>query len=242
MAVGQALVVGCGTTSVEAIEARVEGKPGVAKVHGWQEPGDGLPFLIQVPVNLKVVMEADASTAEVLDVFEAYSDEIDDDVVGSVQVVLRGPARATLTTSAGFHASEAMVNDLVVARDDPTFARYRLELSNLGQALDVTLATGGFDEVVATVARYRKIEDVHQVTVRAGEFRLLVDDAVGEVELTENRVRLMREADERFRLHEVMVGYPNAMWLWVDAMDVQALRRLVEAHTDLGYTYVRAYR
>ena len=236
----QVVAVGCGTTSVETMEARVGGMSGVARVEAWQEPGDGLPFIFQVPMNLEVVMDAESSRADILDVVEAYEKRNQDGVVGRLELSLRGPARATLVT--GGAVSEETVDDLLAARGDRALTRYRAQETNLGRRMDLTLATGGLDEVIATVERYRQVEGIHLVSVRLGRFVLMVDDSVWEAELTEARVRFIREVMERFRLRAVNVGYPHLMTLWVHAADVKGVRRLLEPHSDLGYAHIQAHR
>ena len=251
-AAAAALVAGCGTTSVESVEGRVDGDPGVVKVRGWQEEGDGLPFVVQVPVNVEVVMREDASDAQILDVFEAYDDDIDDDVVSSIEVRLRGPARATLATGGGVHASERMVEDLVAVQGDAAIARYRRKVARLfasgpgvpelQESVEVTLVSGGFDEVLDAVDRYRGAEGINLVTVRGDGFTLTVDDVMGEAALTDARVRLMRSVDRRFALRAATLASSSSLTLWVDAGDVPAARRLVDAHGGLDLASVRAQR
>ena len=246
------LVAGCGTTSVESVEGRVDGDPGVVKVRGWQEEGDGLPFVIQVPINLEVVMAAEATDAEILDVFAAYDDDIDDDVVSSVEVRLGGPARATLAAGGGIHVSEEMVGDLVAAQHDATIARYRRQVArlfasspavpDLQQSVEVALVSGGFDEVLDAVARYRSAEGINRVTVRSDGFTLTVDDVMGEAELTDAKVQLMRIVGDQFGLRAAALGSSSSLTLWVDAEDVPAARRLVEEHDELGWASVEAHR
>lgn len=236
----QVVAVGCGTTSMETMEARFDGMTGVAKVDAWQEPSEGLPFIFQVPMNLEVVMDAESSRADILDVVEVYESANEDGVVERLALSLRGPARATVVT--GGKVSGERLDDLLAARDDTVLARYRMEETDLGRRMDLTLARGDLDDVIATVERYRQVENVHLVVVRLGRFALTVDDTVWEAELTEARIKLIRDVRERFRLRAVDVGYPHRMTLWVHAADVREVRRLLRPHVDLGYVHVQAHR
>lgn len=251
-AVAAALLAGCGTTSVESIEGRVDGDPGVVEVRGWQEAGDGLPFVMQVPVAVEVVMQEDATAGQILDVFEAYDDDIDAEVVSSIEVRLGGPVRATLAAGGGIHVSEGMVDDLVAAQHDAAIARYRRQVDrlfasgptvpDLQQSVELALVSGGFDEVLDAVARYRSAEGITMVTVESEGFALSVDDVMGEAELTDGIVRLMRIVGDQFALRAAALGSSSSLTLWVDAVDVSAARRLVEGHRELGWAIVEPHR
>lgn len=232
------VAVGCGTTSVETMEARFDGMPGVASVEASREPGEGLPFISQLPMHLKVVMDAQSSGADILGVVETVDSDIADGSVERLELSLRGPAHATLVT--GGRVSEEEVDDLLAARDDTALARYRMEETNLGRRMDLTLISGELDDVVATVGRYRQVESVHLVTVRLGRFALTVDDTVWKAELTGARIKFIRDVRERFRLRAVDIGYPHRMTLWVHVADVKEVRRLLKPHSDLGYVHVQA--
>lgn len=236
----QVVVGGCGTTSVETMEARFDGMPGVARVEASREPGEGLPFISQLPMHLKVVMDVQSSEADILDVVETVESDIEGGEVERLELSLRGPAPATLVT--GRAVSEARVEDLLAARDDAALLRYRMAETNSGRRMDLTLASGGLDDVVATVKRYRQVEGVHFVTVRLGSFTLTVDDTVRGAELTEARIEVIRDVWGRFRLRAVDVGYPHRMTLWVHAADVKGVRRLLKPHFDLGFVHVQVYR
>lgn len=240
----QVVAVGCGTTSAGTMEVRVGDMPGVARVNAWSEPGDGLPFIFQDPMHLEVVMDAHASSDNILDVVEAYEGALEDGVVERLELSLRGAARVTLETGGG--VSEEMVDDLVATRggtaDGTAVTRYRVKETNLGRRVDLTLASGGLNDALAAAERYRRIEGVHLVAVKRGRFVLMVDDTVWDAELTEARIDFIRQVKKRFNLHTVNIGYPHLMTLWVDVADVVAVRRLLETHGDLGYADVQAHQ
>ncbi|MBA2953874.1 hypothetical protein GON03_06045 [Nocardioides sp. MAH-18] len=236
-----AVLSGCGTTSIAEAEARVENEPGVVTVRASQmESPDTLPFLIQVPIDVRVVMESDSTEAEILDVLEAYSEDVDDEVVSTVEVVLRGlHGLSVLATRQGVRVEEVeeqAVDDLVEAQEDAALAVYRRELTKyrfgdedrLVESVEVRLAApSGYDEVFAAADRYREAEG--PVTVRSGSFELGVDE-YGEV--TEAKTRLIRDAGERFRLRSVWIADIYGMTLRVDASDVPAATRYVESHVS----------
>lgn len=232
-------LAGCGK-SEEEMEAVAADLAGVMSVRASQEPGDGLPFVTQFPADVRVTMEERSTEGEILDVTASYDEEVEDGDVERLSVVLQGEPRATLTASGGVIASAEMVQDLLAARDDPALVRYQLEASPLGRSVEVSLASGALDEVVAAVAGYRQDDDVTRVTVRSGHFTLSVDDTTWEVDLSDERVRLIRDVHERFGLHEAVVAYPDSMGLWVDAADVTSVRRLVDSRRT-GYAYVKAF-
>lgn len=218
--------------------------PGVANVDASQEPGDGLPFIFQVPMHLDVVMDSHASKADILDVVEAYEDALKGGVVERLELTLRGQARVTLETRSG--VSEEMVDDLVETRggtaDGTAVTRYRVQETNLGRRVDLTLESGGLNNALATVERYRRNQGVHLVAVKRRGFLLMVEDTVWIAEVTEARIEFIRKVQERFRLHAARLTYPDLMTLRVDAADVKAVRELLKPHRDLGYTDVQAHQ
>jgi hypothetical protein len=195
-------------------------------------------------MHLQVVMDAHASRDNIRDVVEAYERALEDGVVERFELSLRGAARVTLETGGG--VSEEMVDDLVGTRsgtaDGTAVTRYRVQETNLGRRVNLTLASGGLNDVLAAAERYRRIEGVHFVTVNRGRFVLMIDDTVWDAELTAARIDFIRQVKERLKLHAVNLGYPHVMTLWVDAADVRAVRRLLEPHLDLGYTDVQAHQ
>jgi hypothetical protein len=114
--------------SPEELADRVADRSGVVRVSAVEEDiADGdIPFHT-VPTNIVVTMEGDATRAEVMAVFDAYDDAIEDGDVLMLEVTLEGPKHATLSSGEGVHVTRGAVADLVAAQADPSVVGYRRE-------------------------------------------------------------------------------------------------------------------
>ncbi|MBB6628112.1 hypothetical protein H5V45_12355 [Nocardioides sp. KIGAM211] len=241
-ATASALLVAC-STSPASLERATADLPGVVRVRAQENDGDDdIPFA-EIPKYLTITMTADASAAQVMDVFDAYGGEIDDGSVESVEVTLEGSRHATLATGAGIHADRTMVDDLVAAQRDAGVVRFRREaypvLPNASIRLDDTAT---LDEVVAVADRYAALEEIEAFDVAAGPYRLSLDTANGSTRLYEERMRLTRRLAARFRLLGVEVSSDGPMEIAVAASDRKALDHLLRRSrgaASLGRVEVR---
>lgn len=131
-----------------------------------------IPFA-KIPKHVRILMEPDASAAQVMAVFDAYHGDVDDGDIESIEVVLDGPKRATLATAEGIHATSPMVQELVdVLHEDDTI-EYRREAYPVGRSVYLTLVPADFDQVVSVADRYRNVDGIDYVGVSSGGFSLV---------------------------------------------------------------------
>lgn len=228
------LLVGC-SPSEESLEDRAEDLPGVlgVEIREADVADDDIPFAT-VPRDVEVRMDADASSAEVMAVFDAYDGAIDDGEVRIIDVVLEGSKRATLSTGEGVHAAEEMVDDLVDSQQDAGVVEYRREAYPVFPAVHIALAEGDFDDVVAAADGRAALEEPGILTVVAGQFVLVRDEVNEDLELTSAREDLVLAVAERFRLRGALVSGRGPVRLAVARTDEAAVRQFVDRRRGLG--------
>jgi len=201
---------------------------------------DDIPFA-KTPKQVTVVMEGNATTEQISTVFEAYED-VDDGDLESIELVLKGPKRATLVTGQGIHAADGMVRDLVSAQHDDNVTNYLREAVPALPSVSLTLATGGFDGVVEVADRYHGDKSLESVTVASGDFALDRDDENGDPALVEARQQFVQQADRRFHLTGALVSGRGPLTLATTSRDRAALRHYVRvnASESLGRVVVRS--
>jgi hypothetical protein len=228
LAATMSVLMGACSTSPESLENAVKNSPGVLMVEAREDDGDDDIPGARIPKHVMVLMEGDASAAQVMAVFNAYEDDIDDGDVGAVEVRLKGPKQATLSTGGGIHATEVMVRELVEAQQDGTITGYRRQASPVLPSVRLDLVPVGFDEVVSVADRYVDVEGIELVEVISGGF-VLIRDAVNEdLALTKARERFARQVNARFRLTGAVVSGRGPLELFVVPHQTAAAREYVD--------------
>jgi hypothetical protein len=221
------LVGACGTSST-GLKNAAEGEPGVIRVRVEEAGGDhDIPFS-RIPKFVTVWMDADASTEEVMAIFDGYGKDIDEGDVGSVDVILDGPKQATLSSGEGIHVTRPMVRELVAIQDDELIVEYGREAYPVLRSVYLTLAPTGFKEVVSVADRYQDAEDIDSVDVVSGDFVLIRDEVNEDLRITTAREELVRMVGSRFRLRGAVVSGRGPLELIVHPEDEVAVRRLVK--------------
>lgn len=236
------LLLGACATSPESLENAVEDKPGVIKVKATEHEGDdGIPFE-KVAKRVTVVMDGDASGTQIIDVFDAYDGDIDDGDVYVIEVVLKGPKRAVLSTGEGVYATRPMVDELVDAQHDDEITKYRREAYPVLPSVDITLATADYDGVVAVADRYRDVNGVDLVQVTSGDFLLIRDAGNADPTREAARERFALGVNRRFRLTGAVVTGRGPLRFSVSRTERAALQDYVERHasSQVGKIIVRA--
>ena len=228
-----ALMLAACSASPSALEDAVDDRSGVVRVRAVEVSGDdGLPFM-PIAKAVTVRMEADASEDEVMAVFDAYDEAIEDGDVVSVAVTLEGPKKAALSAGEGILVSQRVVDDLVDAQRDDAIAEYRREAHPVLPSVEIALARGGLDEVVTVADRYRDAADVDLVTVSSGDFLLIRDEVNEDLQVTAAREQVVRRVGAQFRLRGATVAGRGPLEIVVEPTDVEAVRRLLQ-RLDLG--------
>lgn len=231
------------STSPETLENEVKDKPGVIRVEATEHDGDdGVPFQT-IAKAISVTMDADATESQIMAVFDAYDDDIDDGEVYAIEVALDGPKGATLATGEDVHATKTMVGDLVQAQNEDDILEYRREAYPVGRSVYATLTDGDFREVVAFADRYRDAHDIDYVTVKSGDYLLIRDKINEDLKFTAAREEFVQEVALHFRISGAVVSGRGPLRLAVTPSDQQALRRYVErspAADGLGRVRVSA--
>jgi hypothetical protein len=219
--------------STDSLEDAVADHPSVTRVDAVEVGGDdALPFQ-QIPNTVTVWMDGDATADEVMEVFDEYDDDIADGDVVSVDVILAGSKKATLSSGQDVQVTRSMVDDLVDAQHDETIVGYRREAYPVGPSVDLALTDADFDDVVAAADRYRDVEDLELVEVVSGGFVLIRDSGNEDLRSTTDREEAARQVDDRFGLRGAVVTGRGALELVVDPVDRAAVRRWVR-RTELG--------
>jgi len=237
------LAAGC-SVSTESLESETADMPGVLSVEAAEDEGDGgIPFQA-ISKTVDIRMEADASAEEVLAVFEAYEEAVDDGDIQHIRVVLDGPKEAMLMTGTGFHATLAYAQDLVAAQADVGIADYFRYVDPVLPGVDIRLNPSALKEATAVVDRYREADQVELVQVQSGGFTLIRDEVNGPgVALYDARESFAIRVDTRFRLNGAVISNRGALELSVAADDLTAAREFVDgdaASQTLGRVVVRA--
>jgi hypothetical protein len=229
--------------SAGSLETAVRDRPGVSRVEVSANSGDDwIPFTT-IPKHVDVVMDANASASQVLSVFDALADEVSNGDVQSVELTLADTKSLALSTGAGVHATPAMVEDLLGARDDTRIVSYRREAHPVLPGVSITLTPGDIDTVTLVADRYREAVDIDLVEVRSGDFLLIRDSVNEDPARTRARELFVQRVDRRFRLTGAVVSGRGPLELFVSAIDVRALRGFVETRSsseEVGRVVVRA--
>jgi hypothetical protein len=233
------LLGGC-SASPASLEGRVGDEPGVVRVVAREDDGDPFPFA-RVPHRVRVLMEADASAEEVLAVFDAYEAEIDGGGVGSVEVVLEGPTRATLVTGAHTHATAGQAQALVAAQQRDEIVAYRQQSDPVLPSVEVTLAPVDLATVVSVADEYWVLEPVELVEVRSGDLYVSRDEVNEDVAVTFARERFAIRAGRRVPLTGAVVSGRGPLELATAPADLAALRAFVQSSRprEVGRVVVR---
>lgn len=220
------LVLGGCSESLSSLEERVDGRSGVDSVEVWENDGDDAVPFVAAPKHVRVRMEADASADEVMAVFDAYDDPIEDDELDSVEVVLAGPKQASLSAGEGILVTRDAVEDLVANQADDAVVDFRREAHPVSNGVRAELAPTRFAELTAYADRYRDT-DLEIVEVVAGPFVLIRDEVNEDPQVTAAREELAHLVDDRFGLLGASVSGRGPLELVVARADEVAVRRFV---------------
>lgn len=231
VAVTSVLLVAC-STSPESLEKVVRDKAGVIEVEARENDSDEDLTFGKVAKHMEILMGSDASAAQIMTVFDAYDDYIDDGDVGSVKVALKSPKQATLSVGLDVHATRAMVDDLVEAQRDDDIIEYRREAGATVPSVGITLAAADYQGVVAVADRYRDVEDVDLVQVTSGDFLLIRDAVNADPDREAARERFALDVNRRFRLTGAVVTGRTALRFSVARGDKSDLQDYVERHAS----------
>jgi len=219
--------LGVCSASTGSLKGAVDDEPRVIRVRVEESDGDSNVPFARVPKYVTVWMDSDAASEEVMAVFDAYDDEIDDGDVGSVDVILDGPKRATLSSGEGIHVTVEMVDELVDAQHDDAVLEYRREAYPVLPSVSLVLAPTDFGGVVAVADGYRDAEGIEVVNVVSGDFYLSRDEVNENHLITTAREELVHLVGSRFQLRGAVVSGRGPLELIVAPADEEAVRRFV---------------
>ncbi|WP_418061220.1 hypothetical protein [Pimelobacter simplex] len=246
VAAAAGLLSACSASAGEQAD-QVGDQPGVIKVEVRDEgvADHDIP-LATVPRIVTVTMAEDATSDQVLAVFGAYDDQIDEGDVISVEVTLSGPRAATLASGEGVHVTEEGVADLLDAQHDPAVVTYRRDDVPTGPGVSVELTPTDFAGVVARADRYRDEAGLDAVSVTSGDLVLVRDRVNEEPRVTAAREELVRALAQRFAVRGATVTGRGPLRVVVAPQDRAAARRFVavaareDDEPGLGRVVVRA--
>jgi len=235
-------VAGC-SRSAEQVENAVKDKPGVLGVEVTSHPTG--PEGLEGPDTHAVEVRMDQTTtpAEVMGVFDALDEAVDDGDVESIEVVLCCKG-ATLATGQDMHATADMAADLVAAHLDDQVKQYRRQTYPVLPSVEITLVPLPFDDVVAFADQYRDDESIEDVEVLSGGFLLIRDSVNEDLTVTDARQGFVQRVLGRFSLLGAGVTGRGPLDLYVAPADAPALSRYVARRGDelVGRVVVRTRR
>jgi zona occludens toxin (predicted ATPase) len=223
------------------LEEEVADKSGVVRVDAHEAQGDDFIPFADPPAGVDVRMESDVTTQEVMSVFEAYYDDIDNGDVDVVTVVLEGTKHASLVAGLGTEATEEMVEDLVAAQHDEEVVSYARVAIPARRDVEIELVPLEFHEVAAIADRYREDDDVRAFQLDAGPMLLIWDSYNENLTRTAARERFVLLAEERYRLGGASVAGRGPLDIFVAPGDIRAVSTLAaRSHQTLGKVRVHA--
>lgn len=190
-----------------------------------------LGFLVGVQLVIVGLMRVWAIRAgeEIMAVFDAYADDVDDRDVRAVDVTLAGPKEAVLSSGEGIHVTMEMVEDLLGAQAAEHVLNYRREAYPVLPSVSLELTPTDFGGVVQWADRYDDAQDIDLVEVASGGFVLVRDEVNEDLAVTEARERLVRRIEARFDLQGAAVSGRGPLELIVAPPDEEAVRRFTGA-------------
>ncbi|KRA38359.1 MULTISPECIES: hypothetical protein [unclassified Nocardioides] len=207
-------------------------KPGVIKVHteDVDYADDDMPFST-VAKKVTVSMEGDATSAEVIGVFDEYAEEVEGGDVEVVVVTLVGPKQATLSFGGeGSRLAEEVVEDLVAAQGDEAVLTYERAAGKWLRTVNVELAPTDFAEVVRRADRYVDVDDVG---VTSGGLSLSRSESTGgDPRVGAARERLVLRIGERFDLLAANVSADIPLEITVAEDEVVAVNRAMKSDPE----------
>lgn len=222
------LVVRCMPATTSDIVGRADEMPGVIKIEASEVEGDdAIPGQI-IPKEVKIVMRADSSAAQIRRVLDRYDDDIDKGEVDYIDLFLKGGGKpVNVTIGEGVHLARAQVQELAdVMRDRTVIAYYRKAVPVLPR-LGVELQTTGLPAVLAAADRFSEHGPLSEVEVKSGDFYLFRDDE-GNTKKVAAREQLALAAAQRFRLTGAQISDDGPLRLYVAARDIDAVRSWVQ--------------
>jgi len=242
-------LLGACTASNDSLSEAARDKEGVLRVEVQEHGGDDhIPFST-VAKSVTIRMEAAASVDEVMAVFDAYDDTIDGRQVDNIEVVLDGGKDATLSAGEGIHMTREVVTDLVKAQHDRNVREYVRAVNPDDPGLtynevSLTIAAGGFGDLVTAADSYEGVASPKSVGVRSGSFILVRDEEEEGPRPTAARESFTQRIDREFALKGALVSGQGPLELTVAPSDVEAVRRVVARGLDrrIGRVLVKPAR
>lgn len=208
------------------LEADVRNLPGVVSVVASEADGDDAVPFQNIPKGVRVVMTEDASAYQILDVVSAYDDEGDN--LNGVEVTFEDRPRIAFYGKA---ASQAMIDDLVAARDDHSVQRYQMTGSDQGFWLQTRLDPRPLAELVAAIEQKRAIPGAQDVDVSTGLGRGVVWDPLNDdLAVTRARINFALAMERHVLVRGASISGRGALALFVDDADVPRATVFVERH------------
>lgn len=184
---------------------------------------------------VEVTMEPDVGTKQVLAVFDAYRDLIAGDDLGAVVVVLEAAHRPRLAASDGGAPSEAMVDALLSARDDPDSAQFTLFVDGDDARITHRLRDVGFTVVNEHAELHAGVKGIEDVLVSSGNRSLALSTDKKENNVARARAALVDVVDADFDLIEARVQGSGDLTLVVEPQSLPAATFYVNQTVELAH-------
>lgn len=220
------LVAGCAEQRAD-LDAELRAVPGVVVVRSAQNDGDNdIPGVV-VPRHVFVVMAADATPAQVLRLFDAAGDQVDDEAISGIEVALQQRPRFVLATGAGVHADAALVRELFEALADRRVTAWRRQASPVLPSVEISVRNASFGDLVAE-ANAHADQGLEYVVVRSG--RLILERDGSHPERAEARERFALRLSEQVRVLGVATFDRGPLQITVRPVDEPRARAFLARH------------
>lgn len=215
--------------SAQAVRTEVADLPGVAGAAARAVDGDEGTRWKTARLDVRAVMEPDASAEEIERVVDTVRDEMRSGDVASLLLVVRQKHTIRATASADFGHEDAA--HLVSVRGDSRVVNWLAE----GDTLNVWLESGlPLGAIASFWTAQREATGLPQVTVRRGRFSLVWDEQNDDLKQTAARLDLTKAINRTIPLTGAFVSGRGSLALFLSPSKVPDARQWLKAHQRPG--------
>lgn len=215
--------------SAHAVRTDLADLPGVAGASARAADGEaGTPWK-SVRLDVRAVMEPEASADDVVGVVDAVRDHLRSGKVANLLLVIRQKHTVRATADADFGREEA--EHLVSVREDPRVVNWIAEGDSLTAWLESGLPLGAISSFWTA---QREATGLSQITVRRGRFTLVWDESNDDVKQTAARLDHTKALNRTVPLTGAFVSGRGSLALFLPPSKAADARQWLTAHQRPG--------
>lgn len=215
--------------SAQAVRTEIADLPGVLGAAAPEaKGGGGMPWQA-TPLDVRAVLEPDASAAEIERVVDTVRDDLRSGDVATLLLVIRQKHTVRATADADFAREDA--EHLVSVREDSRVVNWLAE----GDTLQVWLESGlPLGAIASYWTEQREATGLPEITVRRGRFSLVWDEQNEDVKQTAARLDLTKALNRTIPLTGAFVSGRGSLALFLPPSRVSDARKWLKAHQRSG--------